>query len=58
MLIADLRRIEAAARTSMGDYRTHDPLPPGPNNGPFGYFRLGILVFAVIVALLWLFGAV
>lgn len=29
-----------------------DPLPPGPNYGPYGYFRLTILVFAAFVAVI------
>ncbi len=54
-MIERMEKLEAIARTSMGDYRGSDPLPPGPNYGPFGYFRLGILVFAVVVAVLFLF---
>lgn len=48
-------RLEAAARVAMGDHRGSDPLPPGPNYGPFGYFRLAILIFAVVVAVLLLY---
>jgi len=50
-----LMQIERAARLAMGDFRgepTNDPLPPGPNYGPFGYFRLAILIFAVFVVIL------
>ncbi len=43
---------EHAARLAFGDIEEHDPLPPGPNYGPFGYFRLAILIFAVFVAVL------
>lgn len=53
-----MKNVEAAARMSMGDYRPSDPLPPGPNYGPFGYFRLGILVFAAMVGVLYLVGVV
>ena len=56
MLIAEMRRIETAARASMGDYRAPEP-GPAPVRGPFAWFRLGILAFAVMVALLWLLGA-
>jgi len=56
MLIAEMRRIETAARASMGDYRASEPAP-APVRGPFAWFRLGILAFAVMVALLWLLGA-
>jgi len=50
-----MMQIERAARLAMGDFRgepNSDPLPPGPNYGPFGYFRLAILIFAVFVAIL------
>ncbi|MGY6707953.1 MAG: hypothetical protein ACXIVF_06460 [Rhizobiaceae bacterium] len=50
-----MMQIERAARLAMGDFReepTSEPLPPGPNYGPFGYFRLAILIFAVFVAIL------
>jgi len=30
-----------------------DPLPPGPNYGTFGYFRLGILILAIFIAVLF-----
>ncbi len=29
-----------------------DPLPPGPNYGTFGYFRLSVLILAAFVAVL------
>ncbi len=48
-MIAQIHRLENAARLAMGDMRESDPLPPGPNYGPFGYFRLGILVFAAAI---------
>jgi hypothetical protein len=48
--------LERAARFAMGDSsEENDPLPPAPNYGPFGYFRLGILVFALFVAALLAF---
>lgn len=37
-----------------GDWDESDPLPPAPNYGPFGYFRLALLVFAIVVAVLFL----
>ncbi len=61
-MIAHMLNLERAARLAMGDHRTgeSDPLPPGPNYGPFGYFRLALLVMAVLVAgllaLIWLTG--
>lgn len=54
-MLQQMKKVEAAARIAMGDYRGFDPLPPGPNYSPYGYFRLGILVFAVVVAILFLF---
>jgi hypothetical protein len=30
-------------------------VPPGPNYGPFGYFRLALLIFAAVVAALLIF---
>lgn len=53
-MIARMNRLEGAARIAMGSDEG-DPLPPGPNYGPFGYFRLGILVLAAFVALLLIF---
>jgi hypothetical protein len=45
--------IERVARFAMGGAPgDSDPLPPAPNYGPFGYFRLAILVFAVFIAVL------
>lgn len=44
--------LESAARFAMADPEKHDPLPPGPNYGPFGYWRLALLIFAAIVAVL------
>lgn len=55
MPIAELRRIESAARVSMGDHGGSEPPPPA--RGPFAFFRLGMLAFAAVVALLWLLGA-
>lgn len=44
--------MERAARIAMGDFREDEnaPLPPAPNYGPFGYFRLALLGFAAIIA--------
>lgn len=47
-----MNKTEMAARLALATMQDDDPLPPGPNYGPFGFFRLGILVFAVIVAVL------
>lgn len=52
---SQMPQIERAARLAMGDFRGEpgsDPLPPGPNYSPFGYFRLSVLIFAVFVAIL------
>lgn len=50
-MIAHIHRLEHAARLAMGDdMHESDPLPPGPNYGPFGYFRLGVLVLAIAIA--------
>jgi hypothetical protein len=46
---------ERAARFAMGGTADeNDPLPPAPNYGPFGYFRLALLIFAAFVAALLL----
>lgn len=45
--------LENAARIAMGNL-DHDPLPPGPNRGPFGYFRLALLAMAAMVAILFI----
>ncbi|WP_309085104.1 hypothetical protein [Chelativorans sp.] len=50
-----LNHIEDAARVAMVNTDQHDPLPPGPNYGPFGYFRLALLILAGMVAVLFLF---
>ena len=44
-------QLESAARLAMGSNpkETH-PLPPAPNYGPFGYFRLAILLLALLAA--------
>jgi len=47
-----MKGVEDAARRAMVNMEPHDPLPPGPNYGPFGYFRLAVLAFAVFVAVL------
>ena len=49
-----MRRIEDAARMAMADPDLRDPLPPGPNYGPFGYFRLAVLIFLAFAAFLYL----
>ncbi len=51
-MITQMARLENAARLAMGVEEPSDPLPPGPNYGPFGYFRLGILVFALLIVAL------
>lgn len=50
MPLAD--NLAAAMRLLVAEKESDDPLPPGPNYGPFGYFRLAVLIFAAIVALL------
>lgn len=51
-MFAQMPRLENAARLSMGQNES-DPLPPGPTYGPYGYFRLALLVLAgVVLALL------
>ncbi len=52
-MIAHIDRLESAARIAMG-HNNDDPLPPGPNYGPFGYFRLALLVLAAMVAILFI----
>lgn len=52
-MIAQIERLENAARIAMGHHRDSDPLPPGPNYGPFGYFRLALLALAALVAVLF-----
>ncbi|WP_156936721.1 hypothetical protein [Chelativorans sp. J32] len=47
-----LNGIEDAARIAMVNIESRDPLPPGPNYGPFGYFRLAILLLAAVVGVL------
>lgn len=51
-MVAYMMNLERAARLAMGDHQGEnpEPLPPGPNYGPFGYFRLALLVFAALVA--------
>ena len=44
--------LEKAARLAMAESEGNDPLPPGPNYGPFGYWRLALLIFAALVAVL------
>ncbi len=50
-----LQNAEEAARTAMVNIEENDPLPPGPNYGPFGYFRLALLILAALVAVLLIF---
>lgn len=57
MMLSDMRRIETMARLSMGDHWAQEQLPKRPARGPFAYFRLGIIVLAILVAALWLLGA-
>ena len=54
-MIARIHQLESAARIAMGGADGSDPLPPGPNYGPFGYFRLALLVLAGLVALLFFY---
>ena len=54
-MIARIHQLESAARIAMGGADGSDPLPPGPNFGPFGYFRLALLIFAVVVAVLLIY---
>ena len=50
-----IQELESAARLAMaGNWRDTEPLPPGPSYSPFGYFRLAILVFALMVSVLFL----
>lgn len=54
-MFMEMTRLENIARASMGgnvDNSDSDPLPPGPNYGPFGYFRLGVLALAGLIAVL------
>ncbi len=46
------RNVEEAARLAMVNVEERAPLPPAPNYGPFGYFRLALLVFAAVAAAL------
>ena len=49
-----MRHVEDAARLAMGDMDEQDHLPPGPNYGPFGYYRLGILILLAVVVIILL----
>lgn len=51
-MLARIDAIENAARIALGTEDGDDPLPPGPNYGPFGYFRLSILIFAAVIVVL------
>ena len=52
-----ISELENAARLALGhpDGESEDPLPPGPTYGPFGYFRLAILIFAAFLLALIVF---
>lgn len=56
-MVAQMINLESAARLAMGGnhHEDIDPLPPGPNYGPFGYFRLAVLIMAALVACLLIF---
>jgi hypothetical protein len=54
-MISYIQRIEYAARIALGNDEPNDPLPPGPNYGPFGYFRLGVLIFFLVVVAIALY---
>jgi len=47
-----MKGVEDAARRAMVNMEQQDPLPRGPNYGPFGYVRLAVLAFALFVAVL------
>lgn len=51
-MVAHMINLERAARVAMGNHQeeSSDPLPPGPNYGPFGYFRLALMVLAGLIA--------
>lgn len=52
-MLDNLIRIEGLGRNIAEHHDdTTAPLPPAPNYGPFGYFRLALLVLAVFVAIL------
>ncbi|WEX10036.1 hypothetical protein [Chelativorans sp. AA-79] len=48
-----LNGAEDAARVAMVNMEPRDPLPPGPNYGPFGYFRLAVLLLAAFAGILF-----
>lgn len=54
-MIQQMTKLERVARVAMGDTPEEDPLPPGPNYGPFGYFRLALLIFAAVIVALLIF---
>lgn len=54
-MIARIHQIENAARVALGTDDPSDPLPPGPNFGTFGYFRLSVLIFFVFVLALGIY---
>lgn len=59
-MVAHMMNLERAARLAMGDHHgdNSEPLPPGPNYGPFGYFRLALLILAGLIAGLFLINLV
>jgi hypothetical protein len=46
------RKLKIEGATRHADEGSGSPLPPGPNYGPFGFFRLALLIFAAMVAIL------
>ena len=54
-MISYIHRVENAARIALGNDEPHDKLPPAPDYGPFGYFRLGVLIFFLAVVAIALY---
>lgn len=48
----DRKNTEEPSGQQPDDDGQNVPLPPGPNYGPFGYFRLAILILAAVVVVL------
>lgn len=58
-MIARIHELESAARlATAGNWKESDPLPPGPNYGPFGYFRLALIFLAILVVVLLVFSLI